>query len=108
LIPYLFRPFLSVKVPVYRDASLATEINELQPIFFSHGLSVHRMCYSALYMELASCGYCVVALTHGDGSADYHPVYGTFEDNFKIADYKARNSSVKVREQELKSLVNDF
>lgn len=96
MIPFLFRPMLSVKVPVYKNANVG--LKSMQPIFFSHGMSVHRMCYSALYQELASCGYCVVSFTHGDGSADYHPKTGNFQDGFKPADYWTRNFEVKVRE----------
>ena len=77
---YTMRPMLGVQVPVYKNATVG--LKNMQPIFFSHGLTVHRHCYAGLYMELASCGYCVVSLTHGDGSADYHPVAGQFEDGF--------------------------
>jgi predicted dienelactone hydrolase len=65
---------LSVQVPVYKNANLG--LKTMQPVVFSHGLKAHRMCYSAIHMELASCGYCVIALTHNDGSADYSPKAG--------------------------------
>lgn len=95
-IPGLLKPVLGVTVPVYRNANVRNF--KMQPIFFSHGLSVHRMAYSALYRELASCGYCVVSMTHGDGSADYSPVGGLFEEKLSMKDYWGRNLGVKRRE----------
>ena len=68
---------------------------------FSHGLSATRMLYSCLYMELASCGYFVVCLTHKDKSADYHPEVGPFDCTNKAYNYDLRNKQVKQRELEL-------
>ncbi len=97
---------LGVSVPVYRNANVKNI--KMQPIFFSHGLTVHRMAYSALYRELASCGYCVVSMTHGDGSADYSPTGGLFEEKLSMKDYWGRNLGVKRREQELIAAVKEF
>ena len=66
------------------------------------------MCHSTIYRELASCGYCVVSFTHGDGSADYSPVFGLFEDNFSFTDYWSRNFAVKIREQEMQTVAKEF
>jgi predicted dienelactone hydrolase len=100
------RELLSARVPVYENASVG--LKKLQPIFFSHGMTCHRLSYTGLCMELASCGYCVVTLTHGDGSADYHPQAGFFEEGMNINDYRARNTAVKLREKEILSLVKEF
>ncbi len=67
----ILRSMLSIKVPVYRDATIGKKM--MQPVVFSHGLSAQRMIYSSLYMEMASCGYCVIALSHNDQSSDYTP-----------------------------------
>lgn len=93
-------------MPVYRDAKLG--LKTMQPIVFSHGLSGHRMVYSALYRELASCGYCVIALTHSDGSADYSATAGLFDNSFEIYDYAKRNICVKIRENELNAVVKEI
>lgn len=68
----------TVSVPVYRNAGLG--MRKLQPIIFSHGLSAQRNTYSALFMELASCGYCVFSIGHDDRSADYTPKAGYYDD----------------------------
>jgi pimeloyl-ACP methyl ester carboxylesterase len=43
--------------------------NSLPCIVFSHGLTGNALTYSYLIMNLASHGYCVIALDHTDGSA---------------------------------------
>lgn len=78
----------------------------MQPIFFSHGLSANRGHYAALYMELASCGYFVVALTHNDGSADYSNLCGEY-DKSEMYDYWVRNFGCKVRSKELRACVKE-
>jgi hypothetical protein len=85
---FILKPLFALQVPVYRNANLA--IKEMQPIVFSHGLTVNRMNYSALCMELASCGYLVVALTHNDGSADYSKIAGPY-DQSEVYDYWGKN-----------------
>lgn len=53
------------------------------------------MANSCVCRELASCGYIVIVLTHGDGSADYHPDVGYFiAKNYGLEDYEARNKQV--------------
>lgn len=59
-------------------------------------------------MEWASCGYLVVSLTHNDGSADYSPVEGAFNDKPGLWDYKHRNITIKIRENEMISVVNEI
>jgi predicted dienelactone hydrolase len=70
------------------------KLNKMQPIVFSHGLSGHRMVYSTLFMELASCGYCVIALSHNDGSADYTPKASQYKGKVEMYDYQMRNKQV--------------
>jgi hypothetical protein len=107
IVPILIKPMLGLKVPVFRNANVG--LKTMQPLFFSHGLTMHRMGYSALYQELASCGYCVVAMTHGDGSSDYQPKAGFFEEGFKqLDDYWGRNFEVRVREKEMNAVVKEF
>lgn len=63
----------------------------MQPIVFSHGLKGHRNVYSGLYMELASCGYFVIALSHNDQSADYTPKAGQYDTKTPIYNYSVKN-----------------
>jgi hypothetical protein len=83
-VPKVFNFLLHTKVPVYEDANPG--LSQMQPIVFSHGMTSHRMRYSALFMELASCGYFVVTMTHNDGSADYSPEAGFYDDSVKFYD----------------------
>ena len=57
---------------------------------------------------MASCGYSVVAVTHSDLSADFHPKRGVFPDKFNMYDYEKRHEQVKIRENEVNSIVNDL
>lgn len=62
------------------------------------------MGYSALMMELASCGYCAVSITHNDGSADWSPLVGVF-DGTLMYDHKEKNRQVLIREKEMAAVV---
>lgn len=64
LIPTLMATWLKITIPVYRDANLG--LKKMQPIVFSHGLKAHRNIYAGLCMELASCGYFVITISHND------------------------------------------
>lgn len=55
---------------------------------------------------MASCGYLVVTITHGDGSADYHPDAGPFPEDYELFEYDARNREVKIREKEVMMVIN--
>jgi hypothetical protein len=92
-------------VPVFKNAKLG--LKKMQPVVFSHGLSANRRHYSALAMEMASCGYCVITLTHNDGSADYSPVSGKY-DKDEMYDYWTRNFGCKVRSKEVRALVKEI
>jgi pimeloyl-ACP methyl ester carboxylesterase len=101
---FVFKPLALVTIPAYKNANPA--LNTMQPVFFSHGLTANRRHYSALCMELASCGYCVVALTHNDGSADYSSQCGAY-DKAEMYDYWVRNFGCKVRSKELRGCVKE-
>jgi hypothetical protein len=73
----IFMPFLNSKQNYWRNRKLS-EVKELVPIVFSHGCHTHRHAYTALYGELASHGYLVIALGHNDGSADFSPYKGHY------------------------------
>lgn len=97
---------MSVKIPVYQNATIVQDT--LQPIVFSHGLKAHRNIYATLYMELASCGYFVIALSHNDQSADYTPKAGVYDLETEGYDYKVKNLQVKVRENEVLALCEEI
>ena len=80
----------------------------MQPIIFSHGLTGQRLTYSAMYMELASCGYCVIALSHNDQSADFTPKAGFYEGNIPIYTYDIKKLQIAVRENEILSLADEI
>lgn len=65
------------------------------------------MVYSALCMELASCGYMVITFSHNDRSSDYTPQAGHFDHKTPMYDYKTRNLQVKLRENEMLALVEE-
>ena len=100
------RAFLSVRVPVYKDANIVEM--PMQPIVFSHGLSANRMAYSGYCMELASCGYFVITLTHNDQSAIYSPKAGFYDSQSDKFDYKIKNLQCKARENEVLALVEEI
>jgi len=58
------------------------------------------MRYSAMFMELASCGYFVVSMLHNDRSADYCPAEGFYDDSVKFYDQRHRNICEKMREND--------
>jgi len=71
LLSFFQWPACGVILPVHENARLG--LDTLQLVIFSHGNVGHRFVQSCLFRELASCGYCVITVTHKDGSADYHP-----------------------------------
>lgn len=58
-------------------------------------------------MELASCGYIVIALSHDDRSSDYTPNAGPYDSKTPNYVYDVRNKQVKIREKELLALVQE-
>lgn len=105
-IPTILKPFLSSRLPVYRDATLALQY--MQPVIVSHGMTAHKMHHSSICMELASCGYCVFVLTHEDGSADYAPGVGDFDVTHQLFDLWQRHLNVKVRADEVQQLSREI
>jgi predicted dienelactone hydrolase len=96
----------SFKVPVYRDANLG--LQKMQPVIFSHGLTGQRLTYSAIYMELASCGYCVICISHDDKSADFTPKAGLYDGNTPMYDEKTKRIQIGIRENEVLSLADEI
>lgn len=72
---------------------------------FSHGILLHRTAYSCIFRELASCGFCVISVTHGDGTADFHPKFRFFPTDFKMFDYNARNKEAAIRDEEMNQII---
>lgn len=71
LLPVLGKMFSwfsgNLKYPAMEGAKPSSE--RLPVVVFSHGLAACRTTYSCLCTDLASQGYYVAALEHGDGSA---------------------------------------
>lgn len=60
-------------------------------------------------MELASCGYFVVCLSHEDSSGCFAPRSGPFNPEADVkCEYKERNLQVKMRENEILSLAEEI
>jgi len=95
---------LNVTMPVWHGARLAKR-DKMQLVVVSHCNFGHRLVFSCLYRELASCGYCVISMTHNDGSADFSPVAGKYDTDYGLWDYPFRNKQVKQREQELITII---
>ena len=89
LVSKMNAPFLHVQLNVKVDGKPA--LSEMQLIVFSHGLTNHRNAFSMIMRELASHGFAVIAPTHGDGSADFHPDQGEFQTDFPVWDYETHN-----------------
>lgn len=75
--PIIFKPWsrwiistllARVRTPVHPAAPLAESKEPFPVVLFSHGLVGTRNTYSHLCSSLASEGYVVVAVEHGDGS----------------------------------------
>lgn len=59
-------------------------------------------------MELASCGYFVICLSHDDCSSCYTPKTGAYDTSKVLReDYKTRNLQVKMRENEILCLCDE-
>ena len=86
------RPLSRVKIPVRVNANAA--LQEMQPILFSHGFARNRLQYSALCMELASCGYTLFVLDHNDGSCLISDNKGIVDLSKEKYDYEIRNAQV--------------
>ena len=97
---------------------LPLQLKDKRPcIVFSHGLSGNAITYSYPVLNLASHGYCVVALDHTDGSALH--VFGPngleipFDESFQTWDrpettetyVKARRDQTRYRVNELISMI---
>jgi platelet-activating factor acetylhydrolase len=95
----------AIKVPVYRNANIG--LAKMQPVIFSHGLTGQRNTYSALFMEMASCGYCVFSISHNDRSADYTPSVGLYDVSAPIYTYDVKRMQVTIREHEVQSFANE-
>ena len=80
----------------------------MQPIIFSHGFSGNRMTYSALCMELASCGYIVVCISHDDKSGMFTPLAGPFQSEIPLYTFDVRKEQVKIRENEVLALADEI
>jgi predicted dienelactone hydrolase len=83
------------------------------PIILSHGLTGSRALYSTAGRELASHGYIVFILDHHDGSCAYtEDSTGTktwwFDKDAPFFDYDDMNKKVKIREEEVKALIDEI
>jgi platelet-activating factor acetylhydrolase len=71
LVSLLYYPFFSmVRIPMLQNPPIAQDLPQKLPVcIFSHGLAGMRTTYSNLCGNLASRGFIVVAVEHGDGSS---------------------------------------
>jgi len=120
LVPILGRIFIWLsgdpRIPAAEGASYLKDSKKRPIVVFSHGLAACRTSYSFLCTDLASKGYFVAALEHGDGSACLRSVKTTndAEIEFKYQEllepdtpeYEIRNTQVKYRAKEASDALN--
>ena len=104
------------RIAASEGASYLKQSTKRPIVVFSHGLAACRTSYSFLCTDLASRGYFVAALEHGDGSACLrslkHTIDGDIE--FKYQDliepgrpeYDIRNKQVRIRTSEASEALN--
>ena len=72
LVPLLGRVFIWLsgdpRIPAWHGAKVVKEEQKRPVVVFSHGLAACRTSYSYVCTDLASRGYIVAAVEHGDGS----------------------------------------
>ncbi|KAL4443328.1 hypothetical protein ABPG75_011065 [Micractinium tetrahymenae] len=81
--------------------------DQLPLVVFSHGLGGHRFLYSAICAELASQGYCVLAVEHADGSASAALKPGGEWMLYQgLGNEEAQVAKTRVRVQEMKAALS--
>eukprot|EP00347_Sterkiella_histriomuscorum_P000764 403374591 len=108
---YIKGAFVDVvkNVPISNDFKNGSK--ELVPIVFSHGLSSCSNYHNLMLADYASHGYLVLAINHGDNSCaftigkDGKPYY--FDCKPKLEHFETRNNQLKVREQEMKAIIEE-
>jgi hypothetical protein len=58
-------------------------------------------------MEMASCGYYVVCVSHNDGSADYTPQAEEYLSEVPLFHKQIRRKQLQVRTNELLTLIDE-
>ena len=120
LIPLLGHLFIWLsgdpRFPAAEGAPYLRDDKRRPVVVFSHGLAACRTSYSFLCTDLASNGYCVAVLEHGDGSACLRAVkeQKDAQITFKYQDllepgmseYEIRNKQVKYRASEASFALN--
>jgi len=120
LVPLLGKAFVWLsgdpRFPAVEGANYLEDTKSRQVVVFSHGLAACRTSYSFLCTDLASRGYFVAALEHGDGSACLRVTKEEQEGEtgFKYQElleagspeYEIRNKQVKYRANEASAALN--
>lgn len=120
LVPLLGRVFVWLsgdpRYPAAEGARYQRDSNRRPIIVFSHGLAACRTSYSFLCTDLASRGYFVAALEHGDGSACLRSVKDKKDAEIELKyqelleegtpEYEIRNRQVKYRAGEASYALN--
>ena len=115
LVPLLGRLFVwltgNPSYPAAEGASYLRDISPRPVVVFSHGLAACRTTYSFLCTDLASKGYFVAALEHGDGSACLRSLKQRADSEIELKyqelvekdtpEYELRNNQVKFRAKEV-------
>ena len=82
------------------------------PVILLHGLAGSRTSQSGSCRDMASHGYIVFSIDHHDGSAHYSQkedgsqLFWDLDQPLKCEQF--RMSQLKIREQEVKSLIDDM
>ena len=120
MVPVLGRLFTWLSgnplVPAAQGARILKDGNRWPVVVFSHGLAACRTSYSFLCTDLASKGYFVAALEHGDGSACLRTLKTSKDAQIEFKyqelleagtpEYEIRNKQVKQRASEAGDALN--